>query len=176
MKRFNFNDAEDLKVYELIPQGTLAKVKLTIQPGGYNDLLKNYTDGLATQGKTGAIYLRCEFEVQGGEYDKRKIWSLIGLYSPKGPVYEQKGRVFIKSILNSAHGLSIEDVSEEAKKKRTIPNLKSLNNLVFVARIEVAKDEKGNTKNEIRVGITPDNASYNTIMGPKTLIDDDLPF
>jgi hypothetical protein len=174
MSLFDFNDAEDFKTFEPIPHGTLAKVKLIIQPGGYNDLLKGYSDGLATLSKTGAVYLKCEFVVQGGEYDKRKIWSMIGLHSPKGPEYHQMGRSFIKSILNSANGLFIKDISEAAQKKRTLIDLGALNNLIFVARIDITEDEKGRAKNEIRVAITPDDSNYQRIMGG--LADDEIPF
>ena len=174
MSLFDFNDAEDFKTFDPIPHGTLAKVNLTIQPGGYNDLLKGYTNGLATQSKTGAIYLKCEFIVIQGEYDKRKIWSLIGLHSPKGPEYHQMGRSFIKSILNSANGLFTKDVSEAAQKKRTLIDLGNLNNLVFVARIDITEDDKGKAKNEIRVAITADDPNYQKVMGG--LPDDEIPF
>lgn len=183
MSQFDFNDAEDFKTFDVIPDGTLAKVKLTIQPGGYNDSLRGYTDGLATQSKqTGALYLKCEYIIQGGEYDKRKVWSLIGLHSPKGDEYHQMGRSFIKSILNSANGLSPKDVSEAAQKKRTFSNFTALNDLEFVARIDIpkdkegnqARDHKGNLRNEIRVAITCDHPEYQRIMGG--LIDDAIPF
>ena len=69
----------------VIPNGTIAKVRLRIKLGGYNDESQNWTGGYATRSKSGAVYLNSEFTVLEGKYAKRKVWSLIGLHSPKGP-------------------------------------------------------------------------------------------
>jgi hypothetical protein len=57
----------------------------------------------------GSVYLNCEFAVLDGPYAKRKMWSLIGLHSPKGPEWANMGRAFVKGILNSARGLHPQD-------------------------------------------------------------------
>ena len=99
----DFNDAEQQQSFDLIPKGTVAWVRMTIKPGGYNDPSQGWTGGWATQSdETGAIYLACEFVVLEGPFAKRKLWSNIGLHSPKGPTWSGMGRSFLRALLNSA--------------------------------------------------------------------------
>lgn len=151
--------------FGLIPHGTIAQVRMTIKPGGYNDQARGWTDTYATKSKSESIYLEAEFIVLEGQYVKRKIWSKIGLHSPKGPDYENMGKAFIKSIINSAHGLSAKDTSEKAIALRNINSFKTLDGIEFIARIEIAKDRDGNERNEIRTAITPDHKDYTGIIG-----------
>ena len=109
----DYNDAQSNP--NLIPKGTLAKVRITIRPGGFDDPSQGWTGGYATRGNTGAVYLNGEFTVLEGPYAKRKIWTLIGLYSPKGPEWANMGRSLIRGMLNSARGLSDKDVSPQAQ-------------------------------------------------------------
>ena len=44
----DFNSAQDNA--NLIPKGTLAKVRLTIRPGGFDDPAQGWTGGYATRG------------------------------------------------------------------------------------------------------------------------------
>ncbi|MFP3034050.1 MAG: hypothetical protein ACEY3C_00515, partial [Candidatus Tisiphia sp.] len=63
----------------LIPKGTIVKVKMAIKPGGYeNWFTKSYA--------TGSIYLNVEFTVTEGPYAKRKIFQVIGIKSGKARV------------------------------------------------------------------------------------------
>ena len=57
----DFNDAKQNS--NIIPKGTLAKVRLTIRPGGYDDPAQGWTGGYATRGTTGSVYLSGEFTV-----------------------------------------------------------------------------------------------------------------
>ena len=98
----DFNDAQSNT--NLIPKGTLAKVRLTIRPGGFDDASQGWTGGYATRGSTGAVYLNGEFTVTEGPYARRKIFTLIGLYSPKGPDWTNMGRSLVRGMLNSARG------------------------------------------------------------------------
>jgi hypothetical protein len=160
----NFNDADDQMSYALIPDKTLAKVKMTITRGGY--VTEQWTDGYATKSKSSeAVYLACSFLVQEGEYANRLVWSNIGLYSEKSDKYAQIGRATIKAILNSAKQLNPQDKSEYAESQRVIKDFGDLDNLEFVAEISV--DDKGTSpKNEIKVIITPDNPKYHEYMKP----------
>jgi hypothetical protein len=45
----DFNDAEQQQTFDLIPKGTVAKVRMTIKPGGYDDPNQGWTGGYATQ-------------------------------------------------------------------------------------------------------------------------------
>lgn len=160
----NFNDAESPS-FALIPKGTLVKVRMTIKPGGYNDPSQGWLHGWATRGDTGAIYLNAEFVVIGGKYARRKLWSLIGLESPKGPAWGQMGRSFIKGALNSAHGLHPDDLSAAAQAGRCIESFADLDGLVFVGKVDWEKDGYGEDKAVIKTPIMPDHPQYKEVMG-----------
>ncbi len=162
----DFNDAQSNS--NLIPKGTLAKVRLTIRPGGYDDPSQGWTGGYATRGTTGSVYLNGEFTVLEGPYARRKIFSLIGLYSPKGPEWANMGRSLIRGMLNSARGISDKDQSPQAQAARRINGFADLDGLEFVARIDVGTDASGDDKNEIRAALTPDHRDYAQIMGVVT--------
>lgn len=159
----DFNDAKPIA--NLIPKGTLAKVRLTIRPGGYDDPTHGWTGGYATRGNTGAVYISGEFTVLEGPYARRKIFTLIGLYSPKGPDWGNMGRAFVRGMLNSARGLAEKDNSPQAQSARRISGLGDLDGIEFVARIDVGKDANGEDKNEIRGAIPPDHKDYAALMG-----------
>ena len=162
----DFNSAEEQKNFDPIPSGTLVKVRMTIKPGGHDDQSQGWTGGYATRNVTsGAVYLNCEFTVLEGEFAKRKIWNLIGLYSSKGPEYGNMGRSFIKGILNSARNLNPKDNTPQAQNARRINGLGDLDSIVFVGRISVGKDQYRNPKNEITLAVTPEHKDYAAIMG-----------
>jgi hypothetical protein len=140
-------------VKDLIPDATEARVTLKIRPGGYNDEAQGWTEGVASMGKTGAAYLNCEFTVIDGLYKNRKIFSLIGLRSPKGDWWGNKGRAFIGNIINSAHGILASDQSLEAIKYRKLSSLKDIDGLEFMARISIGKDANGKPKNEVEEAV-----------------------
>ena len=64
----DFNTAEDQS--DVIPKGTLVKVRMTIKPGGYSS--PEWEGGYASQNNdTGSVYLNCEFVVLEGQYARR---------------------------------------------------------------------------------------------------------
>ncbi len=70
----DFNNSENQSNFDLIPNGTLAKVRMSIKPGGYDDQNQGWVGGYATRNEaTGSIYLSCEFVILEGEYAKRKV-------------------------------------------------------------------------------------------------------
>ena len=162
----NFNDAEQQTSFDLIPKGTLAKVRMTLKPGGHDDAARGWTDGYATESfDTGSVYLAAEFVVLNGEYAKRKLWSNIGLHSPKGDAWANMGRTFIRAVLNSAYGVLPSDQSQEAQNVRCIGSFSALDGIEFVTRIDVEKDSKGENRNVIKLAIEPDHKDYAALMG-----------
>lgn len=162
----DFNDAEQQTSFDLIPKGTVAKVRMTIKPGGHDDAARGWTDGYATESfDTGSVYLAAEFVVLAGEYAKRKLWSNIGLHSPKGDAWANMGRTFIRAVLNSAYGVLPSDQSPEAQNARRIASFAALDGIEFVARIDVEKDSKGENRNVIKLAIEPDHKDYAPLMG-----------
>ena len=159
----DYNDARQNP--NLIPKGTLAKLRLTIRPGGFDDASQGWHGGYATRGTTGAVYLNCEFTVLEGPYAKRKIFTLIGLYSPKGPDWANMGRGLIRGMLNSARGISDKDIQPNAQAARRITSFADLDGIEFVGKIEIGTDTNGEDKNEVRMALTPDHRDYAQIMG-----------
>lgn len=159
----DFNSAQSNT--NVIPKGTVAKVRMTLRPGGFDDPSQGWTGGYAKRGTTGAVYLDAEFTVLEGPYARRKIWSLIGLYSPKGPDWANMGRSFLRGILNSARGISDKDNSSEAQARRRIGGFSDLDGLEFVARIDIGQDTNGEDKNEVRSAVTVDHRDYAQVMG-----------
>ena len=135
MTYFDFNSASEQTSFDLIPKGTLVRVRMTIRPGGFDDASQGWTGGYATRNdNTGSVYLNCEFVVMDGEFARRKMWSLIGLHSPKGPEWANMGRTFVKAILNSARGVHPGDNSPAAQNARRISGFADLDGIEFVAR------------------------------------------
>lgn len=163
----DFNDAKQNA--NLIPKGTIAKVRLSIRPGGFDDPSQGWTGGYAKRGPTGSVYLDAEYTVLEGAFAKRKIWSMIGLYSPSGPNWSNRGRSLLRGILNSARGLSDKDNSPDAQNARRISGFADLDGIEFVARIDIGQDSNGEDKNEIRQAVTRDHKDYAAAMGGHAL-------
>lgn len=142
----DFNDAEQQQGFDLIPKGTLVPVRMTLKPGGYDDPSQGWVGGYASESfETGSVYLAAEFVVTGGEHAKRKLWSNVGLHSPKGPTWAQMGRSFVRAALNSARNIHPQDTSPQAVAARRIQGFHELDGLEFIARIDVERDPKGRT-------------------------------
>jgi hypothetical protein len=162
----DFNNSENQSSFDAIPNNTLAKVRMSIKPGGYDDPSQGWVGGYTTKNEaTGSIYLSCEFVILEGLYAKRKVWGIIGLQSNKGPEWGNMGRSFIKAILNSARGFSESDNSPAAQSARKINGISDLDGIEFVAKITTRKDQNEELRNEIRFAITPDNKDYKVVMG-----------
>src|SRR5512134_2140930 len=161
----SWNDFNDAQHTALMPKGEIIKTRMVIRPGGHDDPAQGWTGGYATRSDSGAVYLNAEFTVLEGPYARRKIFTLIGLYSPKGPEWANMGRALIRGILNSARGISNKDTSPEAQAARRISGFKDLDGIEFLARVDVGEDVNGDPKNEIRKAITPDHRDYARSMG-----------
>jgi len=165
MSYFDFNSASDQGSFDLIPKGTLVRVRLTIRPGGYDDPGQGWTGGYATRNSnTGSVYLNCEFVVLEGPYARRKLWSLIGLLSPKGPEWANMGRTFNKAILNSARGIHPNDHGPAAQNARRIGGFADLDGIEFLGKVDWEKDLHGEDKAVVKAAVTPDHKDYAALM------------
>ena len=161
MTFFDFNSAAEQSSYDLIPKGTVVRVRMTIKPGGYDDPSQGWTGGYATRRMTtGSVYLNCEFVVLDGPFARRKMWSLIGLYSAKGAEWTNMGRTFIKAILNSARGINPNDSSPAAQNARRISGFADLEGIEFVGKVDWDKDQNGQDKCVIKSAVTPEHKDY----------------
>lgn len=167
----DFNDADQQQGFDLIPKGTLVPVRMILKPGGYDDPSQGWVGGYASESfETGSVYLAAEFVVTGGEHAKRKLWSNIGLHSPKGATWGQMGRSFVRAALNSARNVHPQDNSPQAAAARRIQGFHELDGLEFIVRVDIEKDPKGEDRNVIRLAIEPDHPEYARLKGvpPKT--------
>ena len=166
MSYFDFNSAEDSANNQpLIPKGTLARVRLFIRPGGYDEPRKGWTGGYAKfNSESGSVYLDCEFTVTEGAFARRKIWTLIGLHSEKGDQWMKMGRAMIKGILNSSFGLQALDESPSAQAKRRIASFADLDGLEFLGKIDVERDLNNGDKNVVKGAIGPEHKDYAALM------------
>lgn len=159
----DYNDAGSQASYDLIPKGTIVPVRMTIKPGGFDDQSQGWTGGYATHNDTtGSVYLSAEFVITEGPFAKRKVWSLIGLLSLKGPEWGSMGRSFVRGILNSSRGLSDKDNSPQSQTARRINGFVDLDGIEFLAKIDVGKDANGDPKNEIRFAVMPNHKDWET--------------
>jgi len=162
----DFNDAGHQTGFDLIPKGTLLKVRMTLKPGGVDNPAQGWGGGWATAAETGSVYLNAEFVVLAGDFAKRKLWSRIGLHSPKGPEWAAMGRAFIRAALNSARGVDPKDDSDHAHTARRIAHFGDLDGLVFIARVDLEKGRRGGEdRNTIKQAIEPDHPDYAALMG-----------
>ena len=165
MTYFDFNSASEQTSFDLIPKGTLARVRMTIKPGGFDDASQGWTGGYATRSSsTGSVYLNCEFVVTDGEFARRKMWSLIGLHSPKGPEWANMGRTMVKAILNSARNVQPGDNSQAAQNARRISGFTDLDGIEFLGKVDWDKDQNGQDKAVIKAAVTPDHKDYAVAM------------
>ena len=119
------------------------------------------------------------------------MWDYIGLHSERGDTWAQMGRTLIKAILNSAHGLTTDDVSDNAQAKRRLNDLSELDGLVFAARIDVTHDRYQQPQNRVQYVLAADDSNYLAVMqgqspkqvvaghvleGSVTSFETDLPF
>jgi hypothetical protein len=156
----DFNEA-DKQRSDVIPQGTVAVLEITVRPGGVGEggWLKRSKDG-NSEGLDG------EFTVVEGQHAKRKLFTLFTLngvtegHAEAGRISRSK----IRAMLESARGIKPSDTSEAAKKARTVENFGDLNGLRFIARIGV-EPPKGNykAKNIIADIITPEHQNWHKV-------------
>jgi hypothetical protein len=154
---FDFNYAGAQRSFDLIPDGTIAVVHLTIRPGdaGLDGILKRTKNGDAEG-------LDCELTVVDGEYAKRKLWSYM-LVGGTTDGHAQAADISIRrlrAIIESARGILPTDVSEAAKKARVV-GYADFDGIRFLCKIGVEPARDGyKAKNIVAEVITPDRKEW----------------
>ncbi len=170
---YDFNDAQPqmMPSGELIPDGTFAKIRMTIRPGGINGSVPMDAGLLKAASESDAKMLDCEFTVVEGPFARRKFWQNFtvagGKLDDKG---QSKGwnisKASFRAMVDSALGLAPKDMSDAAKAKRVLQGLKQLDGITFVARImvEPASDPKYRDQNRLANVILSDEPQYTPVM------------
>ena len=155
---YDFNNIES-PAKELIPAGTIAPVKLTMEAGG------QAPEGLLTKTKSADMYymhalltiiegpyvqqtLHHRFAVRGTHPQDR--WALRGLQD-------------LRRVLESARNIHPTDPSEEAKAKRRIQSYREFDGLCFLIKIGVKPGNVSATAPTVRYA--PENC-ISTILLP----------
>jgi hypothetical protein len=173
---FDMNDAEPQKSGELIPDGTFAKVTMSIRAGGIDG--QNEIDQAllkAPKDPTSDVrMLDCEFTVVEGPHAKRKFWQM---FTVQGGKVDENGvsiawkisKSAFRAMIDSALGLDPQDMSEPAKQKRILRGLADLNHITFVAKIKVeaSEDARYSDQNRLDRVVLPTEKEWKLIMDGK---------
>jgi hypothetical protein len=178
---YDLNDAQPQlgPIGELIPDGTFAKVKMTIRPGGVNGSTQIDVGLLKASQSSDAKMLDCEFTVVAGAYARRKFWQN---FTVAGGKLDEKGqskgwnisKSAFRAMVDSALGLDPRDESPAAKGKRVIQGLKQLDGIVFAARImvEPASSPQYKDANKLANVVLPGEPQYAAVMRGETVQPD----
>ncbi len=179
----DLNNAPEQRADGVIPEGTFAKVKMTIKPGGvtvdHMDPIDNELFRASTS--SDVVMLECEFIVLFGPHSRRKFPAFGSgqFFTVAGGQIDEKGVSkgwsitfgLLKAILDSAIGLQPKDDSPSAKAKRMMRGIRDFDQVEFVAKIgvEIGDDAPGGgkypDKNKIIRAVTPDEPEWQIVMG-----------
>ena len=170
---FDMNDAELPRGTDLIPDGTFAKVTMTIRPGGL-DGQGEADRGLLKAAKTPGSDVRlldCEFTVAAGPHARRKFWQM---FTVAGGKVDEHGvsigwkisKGTFRAMIDSALGLDPQDTSEAARDKRVLRGLADLSGIAFAAkiRVEPANDPRYRDSNRLDRVVLPGEPEYRRII------------
>jgi len=175
---YDLNDAQPqmAPIGELIPDGTFAKVRLTVRPGGVDGATPMDAKLLKASQSSDAKMLDCEFTILEGPHARRKFWQS---FTVAGGKVDEKGQSIgwkiskstFRAMVDSALGLDPRDESPDAKAKRVLPGLKHLDGIVFAARImvEPASNPQYRDQNRIANVVLPNEPRHAPIMRGETV-------
>jgi len=154
MSAFDFNTAEIATgggSGNPIPDGAVAPAVITVR-------------GIKTSGKDARVQgLDLEVTITAGPHKGRKAWKWAGIAGNGSDGHNKMvsiTRSLIRSILESAYGISATDDSAEAMAARKISDWEDLSGLAFVARFGI---EAGSDYVDGRSGDTVKGKDKNTI-------------
>lgn len=141
---FDLNDVAPQQSGDLIPDGTFAKLTMSIRRGG-TDGANEHDRGLlkaSNQPGSDVLMVDAEFTVAEGPFARRKFWQN---FTVQGGKLDEQGQSIgwrisksvFRAMIDSALGLNPDDMSEEAKAKRTLRGLSDLDGITFVGKIQI---------------------------------------
>ncbi len=171
---YDLNDTEPMRASEIIPDGSFAKVAMTIRPGGVDGPFETDRGLLKPSTTPGSdvLSLDCEFTVAEGPHARRKFWHS---FTVAGGKLDEKGasvgwniskRIF-RAMIDSALGLDPSDMSDAAKAKRQLRGLADLDGIAFVAKITVEASDRYGDKNRLDRPVLPNEKEWALVMEGK---------
>ena len=170
---FDMNDAQPQMSGELIPDGSFAKVNMTLRRGGADGDSEIDRGLLKASNAPGSNVkmLDAEFTVTEGPYARRKFWQMFTVSGGK----VDDGGVSIgwkiskgsfRAMIDSALGLDPKDMSEAAKAKRVLRGLADLGGITFVAwiTVEASSDARYGDSNKLGRVVLPTEPEWRRVM------------
>ena len=171
---FDMNDVEPQQSGDLIPDGTFAKLVMTLRKGG-TDGTGDVDRGLlkaSNQPGSDVLMLDAEFTVAEGPHARRKFWQN---FTVQGGKLDEQGQSIgwkiskstFRAMIDSALGLNPEDMSEAAKAKRVLRGLADLDGISFVAKIQIEPSRNPAYKdaNKLDHVVLPTAPEWQKVMG-----------
>jgi hypothetical protein len=168
MSDFDFNYAEPQRAMgDLIPENTIVLLVASVRPGQHGP------GGWLKLANSGAEMLDMEFTIDGGDYDRRKVWENWVTSGETDGQQKAAGitRSRIRAVLESVHGIDPGDDSETAMAARRLAGWGGLDGLKFCAKLGIEQgglkdkmagpqSERYADKNKIKAILTPSDAEY----------------
>lgn len=175
---FDMNDVAPQQSGDLIPDGTFAKVRMSIRKGG-TDGMSEVDRGLlkpSNQPGSDVLMLDTEFTVVEGPHARRKFWQM---FTVQGGKLDEQGQSIgwkiskstFRAMIDSALGLNPEDMSEAARARRVLRGLADLEGITFVAkiRIEPSRNPAYKDANKLDHVVLPTAPEWQKVMDGETV-------
>jgi hypothetical protein len=175
---FDMNDVAPQQSGDLIPDGTFAKVTMSIRKGG-TDGMSEVDRGLlkpSNQAGSDVLMLDAEFTVVEGPHARRKFWQN---FTVQGGKLDEQGQSIgwnisksaFRAMIDSALGLNPEDMSEEARAKRVLRGLADLDGITFVAKIQIepSRNPAYRDANKLDHVVLPTAPEWQKVMAGETV-------
>lgn len=175
---FDMNDAEPQKTGDLIPDGSFARIAMTLRPGnadGQSEIDKGLLKASNSPGSD-VLMLDAEFTVIEGPHVRRKFWQM---FTVSGGKVDENGvsigwkisKSTFRAMIDSALGLDPDDMSEAAKAKRILRGLADFEGVTFVARIKIepSSNPQYNDSNKLDRVVLPNEVEWRKIMDGETV-------
>lgn len=170
---FDMNDAQPQMSGELIPDGSFARVTMTIRRGGADGDSEIDRGLLKASNAPGSNVkmVDAEFTVTEGPYARRKFWQM---FTVSGGKVDDGGvslgwkisKGSFRAMIDSALGLDPKDMSEAARAKRVLRGLADLSGISFVAwiTVEASSDGRYGDSNKLGRVVLPTEPEWRRVM------------
>jgi hypothetical protein len=175
---FDMNDVAPQQSGDLIPDGTFAKVTMSIRKGGIDGASEVDRGLLKASNQPGSdvLMLDAGFTVAEGPRARRKFWQSFTVQGGKLDEHGQSigwkiSKSTFRAMIDSAPGLNPEDMSEAARAKRVLRGLADLDGITFAAKIGIEPNRNPACKdaNKLDHVVLPTAPEWQKVMAGETV-------